>query len=74
MSSRTEGDSVNLGESKANLAFVWFDPSNGVAVEPDPAYITFEMAISGRAQNYRIEVLDKIELERVSADRHPEYF
>ena len=44
--SRRDGKKVNLGESRGNFAFVWFNRATSTADEPDPRYVTFSIMLA----------------------------
>ena len=67
MSSRSDGDRINLGEAKGSLGFIWGLPY-GTAVEPDPQYITFKLYLTTTNTNYTARFIEEIEFDFVNKD------
>ena len=51
-SSRTNNETVNMGEALGSVAFGLYDRSTGRAVKPDPRFISFKMMVGSRNPDY----------------------
>ena len=71
---RRDGDEVNLGEAKANVAFVWYNRITARADEPDPRFINLRIMLA--ANNDRFETVEDrpAELVKVDNETHSEFF
>ena len=75
MSSRYDGTSViNLGDAKTNIGFGLVSLDGTTAVEPDPRFITFSMRHAALNPDYTRKTLAEIELEKISIEKHPQWF
>ena len=69
MNTGSDGNTVNLGEAKAALGFMWGLP-DGIARRPDPRFVTFKPYLAKRNTDYTVGLIEAIEFEYVNEIEH----
>lgn len=63
-----------MGENLFRSGFIWYQRASGLAVEPDPRFINFEIMLAKSSPKFFAEKVQSAELEKISLDKHSEFF